>query len=821
MNNDIGPTKILIIDDDAAIRHSFADYLEDREFVVMTAENGRIGLELLEREHPLLVLTDLRMPEIDGLEVLRRGHKIAPDTPKIVVSGANRINEVVEALRLGAWDYLIKPVRDLSILGHAVNKALEKARLLRENRAYQENLEEQVRERTAELELANTHLANINVRMRKVVESTRKLSVCADVNHFGSRLLDEFSEHMLASGGSIYLVENKGMRLLHTLDTGHLPVFISFPLKENSIFRRVMEEKKTILIRDIAKESGIEPSGWGGYKDGSVLAIPLPDERGDIVGILTLHNRTHPPFVEQDKEIGAILASYSCETLRAVRAFEALQKSERRYRTLFEKTNDAIFIVEKSTGRYLDANKAAAELTGRSLEELKCLTTRDITPEKAAERLTTMADADKTTDLGNVTYHRPDNTRRIARISTVPLGSNSVIGIAKDITHDLEIEAQLRQSQKMEAIGTLAGGIAHDFNNILMGILGYAELGSMALDPGDPARKKFQAIKVSGERASKLVAQILAFTRVEAQATAPVRVDVILKEALRLLRSAIPSTIEIRQRINTKCMILGEPTRIHQIIMNLCTNAYQAMEVTGGTLKVSLTPVKLEAESAASVQLPPGEYIKLTVSDTGYGISPENLARIFDPYFTTKDKDKGTGLGLSMVHGIVTSHGGVVTVNSESGAGTEFKVYLPIATTDKKDQQKKPESPLQGGNEQILLVDDEKDIVEIQKEMLEILGYQITATDKADEALTIFTREPEQFDLAILDMTMPKMTGIQLAVKMKKIDPDIPIIIFSGYNEMISEENIHNVGLQGYIQKPVKINSLALTIREVLDKASA
>ncbi len=817
MNNNSDPAKILVIDDEAAIRQSFTDYLEDREFVALTAENGLIGLELLEREQPQLVLVDLRMPELDGLEVLRRGRKIAPDTPKIVVSGANRIDEVVEALRLGAWDYLIKPVRDLSMLGHAVDKAMEKARLLRENRAYQESLEVQVRERTAELEQANTHLANINTRLRKVVESTRKLSVCADIKDFGSRLLDEFAEHMMACGGSIYLVENEGLRLLHALESGHLPQFIPFPLKESSILNRVMEEKRTFLIRNVAEEPNIESSGWSGYKDGSVLAFPLPNEQGKIIGVLTLHNRTRPPFVEQDREIGAILASYGCETLRAVRAFEALQKSERQYRTLFQKTNDAIFVVDKNTGRYIDANKAATELTGRSLEELKRLTTWDVTPEKAAERLKNIADDDIFMELGTVTYHRPDNTYRIAMLSTVPMDNESVFGIARDITHDLEIEAQLRQSQKMEAIGTLAGGIAHDFNNILMAILGYAELGYMSLSPDNPARNKFKAISKSGKRARKLVAQILASSRAEAQVTAPVRMDLILDEVLKLIRPTIPSTIEIRKHIDTQSMVLCDQTRIHQVLMNLCTNAYQAMIASGGMLGISLTFVKIEGEAMVTTQLTQGEYVKLIVSDTGCGIPPGNLTRIFDPYFTTKEKGKGTGLGLSVVHGIVKSHKGAISVNSEVGAGTEFIVYLPVAAgNDNVNREKSESSPL-GGNERILLVDDELDIVSIEKEMLELLGYHVTATDKADVALSVFAGSPDQFDLVITDMTMPKMTGLRLAEKMKALRTGIKIIICSGYNETISLESSGKHGIDGYIQKPVTINKLSETVRNVID----
>ena len=372
-------TTILVIEDEEILRESMADYLEDRNFRVVTAENGRIGLEVFVRESPDLVLTDLRMPELDGLDVLRRAGELSPDTPMIVVSGTGNISDSIQALRLGAWDYILKPVEDMSILALAADKALERARLRRENREYHEHLEALVRERTAELERANTELTTINARLRHVVDTTRRLSVCAEMDQFGPTLLDEFALHMGASGGSIFLLEDAaGLRRLATLEPDHVPEFIPFPLPEGSILRRAIEGGQSLLIHNIAQEHTVTPSGWDGYRDGSALLFPLPDDAGRVVGVMTLHSKNSPPFVEQDKDIGTILASYSCETLRAIRATETLRASEARFRDLADMLPEAVFETDRNL-ELIYANQRAFELFGYAANDLsKRLTMLDL-----------------------------------------------------------------------------------------------------------------------------------------------------------------------------------------------------------------------------------------------------------------------------------------------------------------------------------------------------------------------------------------------------------------------------------------------------------
>ena len=391
-------------------------------------------------------------------------------------------------------------------------------------------------------------------------------------------------------------------------------------------------------------------------------------------------------YILEYSYIGMILVFTLFFTNNVIKAGEikvALQKSEKKYRALFEKTNDAIFVVEKSTGRYLDANDAASELTGRTLEELKQLTTHDITPKNSYDRLSKINNSGGTVDLGNVIYHKEDNSHRIAKLSAVPMNDNAVIGIARDITHDLEIEKQLRQSQKMEAIGTLAGGIAHDFNNILSGIFGYTQLAEMNLDDSQKVKKNLGQIIKGAQRAAELVNQILTFSRQVEYNLIPLKLSLVVKEATRFLRSSIPSSIVIEEKISSQAMVLADSTMTHQVVMNLCTNAFHAMLDSGGTLTIELSDIEITTKDhSATTSYMPGNYVKLEIRDTGHGMNEETLEKIFEPYFTSKQTDKGTGLGLAVVDGIVKKHKGFIKTYSKVGTGSTFQVFWPAIEID-------------------------------------------------------------------------------------------------------------------------------------------
>ncbi|MEE4357510.1 MAG: response regulator [Desulfococcaceae bacterium] len=547
---------ILIIDDDPVVRESICVFLEDSGFNTLEAENGRIGLDRFRGEKQVdIILVDLRMPEVDGLDVLAAVTKESPETPIIVVSGTGVLQDAIEALHLGAWDYVSKPIQDMEVLEYAVRKALERAGLLVENRKYREHLESEIQKRTAELE-----------------ERTKQLEIA------NQRLKEEMEEHQRA-------------------------------------------------------------------------------------------------------------------------------------------------------------------------------------------------------------------------------------------------EARFRHAQKMEALGTLAGGIAHDFNNILFPIIGYTELMMDDVPENGPMHRNLEQILKAAFRAKELVSQILAFGRRGETEKSLLNIRLVVKEALKLLQATLPATIAIQQKIQKDCgSVLGNPTQIHQVMMNLCTNAYHAMREKGGVLSVEMDECEMdEGKNCLLPGMTPGNYVRIRVSDTGQGMDEDIREQIFDPYFTTKEPGEGTGLGLSVVHGIVKSHQGHISVQSRIGEGSVFEIYLPVVEKYAGRAPAESAENIPGGTENILLVDDEYQIVQMEKQMLQRMGYRVRGMTDSTAALELFRKKPDDFDLVITDMTMPGITGIQLAREILRIRPDIPLILCTGFSETISGEQARAKGIREYIMKPVLKREMAKTIRRVLD----
>jgi len=521
-------------------------------------------------------------------------------------------------------------------------------------------------------------------------------------------------------------------------------------------------------------------------------------------------------------------------------AEEALRQSEAKFRFLTEKMNDVIWTADMDF-RVTYVSPSIEKALGFTPEErLNQQVAETMTPESYARALQLLtaeiereqdptADPERTVKLDIEYYHKSGSTVWMENvISAIRDDGGTIIGIhgvSRDITErkqaDLErkrLESQLSQAQKMESIGTLAGGIAHDFNNILSAIIGYTEL---ALDDSsDPVKvqRGLKEVLKAGERARGLVKQILTFSRKTDADYSPLVLRTVIKESLRMLRSVMPTTIEIRQNLIDSGLVMADPTQIHQVMINLCTNAVHAMDETGGVLMVELKRESLEEEASGGLGLHPGSYLRITVQDTGHGMTPEVMERIFDPYFTTKATGQGTGLGLAVVHGIVKSHGGAITCSSVPGYGTTFHLYLPEIEPGRNEEKVPDGRSLQTGTERILMVDDEPTLADLVEKMLGGLGYSVTSRTSSEEALELFRKDPDRFDLVISDMTMPGLTGDRLAQRLLEIRRDIPIILCTGYSERITEERAKSIGIRKFILKPLTRDSLAEAVRSVLDR---
>ncbi len=659
--------KILTIDDEAYIRQSIRTYLEDYEYIVFEAENGRHGIEVFNRESPDLVLLDLRMPEMDGLQVLEVLGVQAPDIPLVVASGTGNMASVVEALRLGAWDYIFKPIEDMNVMKHSIEKCLKESRLKKENKAYQERLEELVKERTVELEESEQ-------RYKAVFEYTGTAAIIIESDDTISMVNSKFAELVGMDREAI-----EGVKKWHD--------FVS--------------------SRDI-----------------NIMANHLKTLKENLF------------HTERD-----VALQYEVELVNG---------------------SDSPKYVYVSLGQIPGTDRQVASLL-------------DVTEKKRAER-------------------RWQN-----------------------------LEKQLRKSQKMEAIGTLAGGIAHDLNNILSPVLGYADMIMRTSEPESRVFQRSEKIQKAALRAADLVSQVLAFNRGGAEEKRRIKLHPVAREVVKLLRGSIPSTIRITDEVDRNCYaVLADPTQIHQVVMNLCTNAYHAMEETGGELTVGLRQIELTlSDMVAYPNLTegPGTYLVLEVSDTGCGMTEDILERIFDPYFTTKEEGKGTGLGLATAYSIIQSCKGDIRVKSNPKKGTCFSIYIPAVQPEKELEVTTsiPGLELVGAGERLLVVDDDYDIAAMCREGFEYLGYKVEAFSSSTEALDFFKEHYSDIDLVITDQTMPEITGIELAKEMMAIKGDLPVILCSGYAASINQKAVAKAGIKRFVMKPVTVDALSREIQLLLN----
>lgn len=509
-----------------------------------------------------------------------------------------------------------------------------------------------------------------------------------------------------------------------------------------------------------------------------------------------------------------------------------LRASEQRFRDLFDNMGTSVAICDSPDAGesfiFRDMNQSGLMLTQMDKDHIMGHDVREILPgivQTGLLGLFTDVWRNNTSARQATTHYTHAEVEFWIETFVYKLPSGELVAIFEDKTDQQnaarekeQLERQLFHTQKLESVGTLAGGIAHDFNNILASIIGFTELALDDVEKGTQLEGSLMEIYTAGKRARDLVKQILAFARQSGEERKPVQVSTIAKEALKLIRSTTPTSIEMEQRITSSSLVMANPAQIHQVLMNLCTNAVHALENEVGCVKVVLEDVRLDGgESGYLNEMAPGNYIKLSVSDTGVGIAAEIQDSIFEPYFTTKGPGKGTGMGLAMVDGIVASYGGKIMVSSKPGHGSQFNVYLPT-TQRQVDRLPEQMQNLPTGSERILIVDDELAVAKLCSQLLDRLGYSVSFRTSSYEALELVRMRPTEFDLVISDMTMPNMTGDKLAIAMMEIRPDLPVIICTGYSNRISEAMASKMGIRGFAYKPVVKADLAKLVRRVLDE---
>ncbi len=709
---------------------------------------------------------------------------------------------------------------------------LEEERLLLDNIARRAG-------KIIERKLSEENLIRLNRALDMLSECRNTLFYCNDEFNLAEkicRIIVEKGGYMMAWVGYAQEGLDKTVRPVcrwgyeeHFLDSlnitwdnsenGQGPMGTAIRTGKPAVFRNIVSDPRFRPWRDEAMKRGYASS----------VGLPLSSE-GLCIGGLSIYASESDAFDAAEIELLMGLAddmAYGITVIRTrlerSRSREFLIESEKRYRTLFNSASDAIFVCH-CDGRFIDMNRKACELLKYSREDLMKMTMDDICKKTQCDPRQFEALSDDKNMVIETEYIRKDgdeipveaNIRKIRYSNDM-----AILTIARDISERRRAEEeknrlwrQLQEAQKRQALGTMAGGIAHDFNNILFPIMGYVEMTMDELPEDSKGKKQLAEAMKGAKRARELVQHILTFSRNTGQEFTPLTLQPLIKETLKLIRATLPANIRIRQNIDAGCgTTLANPTQIHQVLMNLCTNAWHAMQEKGGTLEVALKEVRVESDSG--LELKPNNYLRLTISDTGYGMTREVMGRIFDPYFTTKKPGESTGLGLAVVFGIVRSCNGQIQVYSEPGIGTTFHVYLP-RIEGSAFADKVPEL-ICGGVERILLIDDEEPIIILLAQMLEKLGYHVTALKDSVEASELFRTQPDNFDLIITDQSMPNLSGEQLAIQMKAIRADIPIALCSGFSDTLTRERAKQSGIDYFIMKPVIKRELAETLRQILD----
>jgi PAS domain S-box-containing protein len=752
----------VIIDDDPALLEYYSEILMRNGMIVHSVTEP--DFDSLLALNPDIVLLDLVLHNGRSIPLLRRFHETCPELPVIIISGMGTMQDVIETHREGAWDFIVKGTEDLTGLPLSIERVLEISDLRKANRDYRDKLER--------------HLSET---FRELTESQDLFNLFIDFLPGVAYIKDSDSKYILANR---FLREMVGSDDL----TGATPEDL-YPAEVAPL---VHEEDRKVLSNGFIRlyDSTFDKDGTERWFDNYKFVIPGP-------------TATYIGGIALDITENRILEARLNRLAQAV-----------------EQTGESFVITdEHDVIQYVNA--AFERISGYSRSEV--IGKRPSILRSGHHDAAFYDSLHQTIRSGKVWHGHFTNRRKNGTLfqeeaTIAPVRDHngtitSYIAVKRDVTEETRLQEQLRQAQKMEAIGTLAGGIAHDFNNILAIMMGFTEMALTETKEGTSLHNDLNEIQKAGQRAKDLVQHILTFSRQRESSRVPICIAPIVKEAVRLLRASIPSSITIEQKVTAQGIVLADAIQIHQIVINLCTNAYHAMRETGGLLRVELTDtVEFPEDAPESWQ----KAVCLKITDTGHGISPEVQARMFEPYFTTKPQNVGTGMGLAIVHGIINTYGGLIRVNSEIGRGSIFTLYFPVEEEEAPLGKLTGESKSSISDCSILLVDDESSLAKITAQSLYSQGYRVKACTRPEDAWNLFLENPDEFDILITDMTMPGMNGLQLISKIKQIRNDIPVILCTGYSELIDPERIHAQGIDTLLLKPVQIDRMTAAIEECI-----
>lgn len=879
------PIKILLIENnsgDAVFIQKLLGDVNGEFFKIKWVDCLESAFSQISKTDYDVILLDLNLPDGTGLDTITVVYDKAPQIPIVVLTGIKDNLIALDSVKRGAQDYLSKEIINEDNLSRVIRYAIERNRIQNESKAREDKYTELFEKSNDAIFILDldSNILDVNGRALTILGYKKSELLSTKISelhpHYASEISKSAFENVKTKGHTVFEIDFKckDERVITTEVSSSIFKIHGKKLVQGIVRditqRKIVENKLQLQDKALLSSvNGIVITELGGRiiwvnpaftkltgyeskevigKNPRILKSDLQDSKyyknlwdtilsgkvwqGELInlrkdGKLYFEEQTITPVRNDNGEITHFVGIKTDITERKY-AEKALRQSEQKYRTLFNESKDVIYI-SSVDGKFLDVNPVGVELFGyNSVEELKRIDLAEqlyFNPEDRQKFQKELG------DKGYVRDHELELKRKDGEKLSVLITSRAVRddqgnvtsyrGFIRDITKQKQLEQQLLQAQKMEAIGTLAGGIAHDFNNILGAILGYTELTNNILansNGNDIVKRNLEQVNKAGLRAKDLVQQILTFSRKTTHKPKPLQIELIVKEALKLLRASTPATVGIQQNIDNNCgLVLADPTQIHQVIINLCTNAVDAVRGSGGKIEVGLNKVEINGNTVFdNVSLPWGEYVQLTVSDNGKGMDEETIARIFDPFFTTKEAGEGTGLGLSVVHGIVKNHNGEITVWSELGKGSRFNIYLPALKTQKVPEQAKIDKLLRG-TESILFVDDEEALVQVNIQLLEKLGYRVTGNTNSHEALAAFKKAPDKFDLVISDQTMPGMTGVELARKLMEIRQDVPIILITGYSDVINRKKAKEMGIRELVMKPILASDLSRTIRNAID----